>query len=208
MRILLLDDHALFREGLKTLLGQALPGAEVVEATALRQALALAAADHAFDLMLVDLDLPDARQVDAPRAMIGALPHVPLIIISMTERRDHVRQAIELGARGFISKADSSRQMMATIEAVLAGGTSIPARFIEPTGMSPPTVDRSQLSSRQTEVLGLLAEGLSNKEIATRLGIAEMTVKVHVHHVLRALGTTSRAKAAVLARAQGDDRDS
>lgn len=199
MRVLLLDDHALFREGLRTLLGQTLPDAEIVEATTLGQARNQLATDRGFDLMLVDLDLPDARQIEAPQALLEAAPEIPLIVISMTERHDLVAHALRLGARGFISKADSSRQMMATIGAVLNGGTLIPERFL---GEAPPAQTPAGLSTRQTEVLGLLAEGLSNKEIANRLGIAEVTVKVHVHHVLKALGTSSRAKAAALARAQ------
>lgn len=203
MRILLLDDHALFREGLRTLLDQFLSEAELVEATTLRQALERLKGPP-FDLMLVDLDLPDARQIEAPQALHQAAPDTPLIVISMTERRDLVAQSLRLGARGFISKADSSRQMMTTIGAVLQGGTSIPARFTDPGRPSAAPA----LSARQTEVLGLLAEGLSNKEIASRLGIAEVTVKVHVHHVLKALGTSSRAKAAALARVQTPDASS
>jgi DNA-binding NarL/FixJ family response regulator len=202
-RLLLVDDHTLFRDALKILLHQNLPGCELVEAPTLKDALSILSSSPSFDLALVDLNLPDAKQVEAPRVLCGQYPSLPVIIVSMTERRDIIMQAVSLGARGFISKADSSQLMLSTIQLVLAGGTSIPTHFLDEDPNAGRPINRNMLSGRQMEVLVFLVEGMSNKEIAQRLGISEVTVKVHVHNILKAMGASSRSKAAALARMHG-----
>jgi two-component system nitrate/nitrite response regulator NarL len=202
-RLLLVDDHTLFRDALKILLHQNLPGCDLVEAPTLKDAMDILAKSDKFDLALVDLNLPDAKHVEAPRVLCGQYPGMPVIIVSMTERRDVITQAVGLGARGFISKADSSQLMLSTIQLVLAGGTSIPTHFLEEDPNAGRAINRSMLSGRQMEVLIFLVEGMSNKEIAQRLGISEVTVKVHVHNILKAMGASSRSRAAALARIHG-----
>lgn len=199
-RILVVDDHTLFRDALRLLLERAVSDADIREAATLRQALR-SLGEAPFDLALVDLMLPDARQMEAVRALRQDYPELPLIVVSANDKRDVVLQAMRLGARGFICKTDGGRLMISTIQVVLSGGASFPARY-QTLGASPAPV-ASSITARQREVLALLVEGLSNKEIAERLGIAEVTAKVHVHNLLQAIGTTSRSKAAALARSQG-----
>lgn len=202
MRVLVVDDHRLFRDGMKSLLAHWRGDAVIVEAGRLGEAVGLLGGADRFDLILLDLTLPDSQDFeDTLGRMRRAAPQVPIVAVSMHDQRPVVATAIRLGARGFIRKTDSANVMIGALEMVLAGGSCVPAELLCDDRDLPH--DAPPLSERQREVLGLIARGLSNKEIARQLGIAEPTVKVHVHRILQLVGTSSRAKAAVWARRAG-----
>lgn len=202
MRVLVVDDHRLFRDGMKSLLAHWRSDAALVEAGRLGEALDLLGTGERFDLILLDLTLPDSQDFEDTLGRMGrTAPQVPIVAVSMHDQRSVVAAAIRLGARGFIRKTDSASVMVGALEMVLAGGSCVPAELL--CDDRDPTQDAPPLSERQREVLGLIAQGLSNKEIARELGIAEPTVKVHVHRILQLVGTPSRAKAAVWARRAG-----
>ena len=197
MRILTVDDHQLFRDGMKSLLAQWRSDATVIDVGRLADALDALARNPRFDLILLDLTLPDSLDPEATvRSMREAAGEVPIVAISMEERVAVLARAIGAGARGFIRKSDSAAVMLATLDMVLAGGSCIPSELLT---QAEPAARLPALSTRQREVLRLIARGLSNKEISRELGIAEATVKVHVHHVLRLIDAPSRAKAAIWA---------
>ncbi len=203
MRVLLVDDHQLFLDGMKSLLTQWRSEVAIVEVGRLADALTALDTQAPFELVLLDLTLPDSLEPDQTmRAVVAKAGNVPVVAVSMLERHPALAQTIQAGARGFIRKTDSASVMMASLEMVLAGGSCIPAQLLADTELTTdPSI--SALSERQLEVLRLLAAGQSNKEIARQLGIAEATVKVHVHRVLQLIGASSRAKAAAWAHQQG-----
>ncbi len=202
MRLLMLDDHALFRAGMRHLLAQWRPGVDIAEAEGLSSALDLLRDGARPDLALIDLALEGGEpDISVVSSICRAVPNMPVVVVSMADERSLVRRALENGARGFISKTDSGDQMLKALEIVLAGGTSVPSSAWE--SDDDEIVGDELLSPRQKEVLRLIVSGLSNREIADQLAIAEPTVKVHVHKILKLLDVKSRAKAMVAARERG-----
>lgn len=202
MRVLLVDDHRLFRDGMKSLLAQWRKDITIVEVGRLGDALEALGAGQGFDLILLDLTLPDSLEPQHTMgAVLAAADAAPVVAVTMLDRHPGLRHTVQAGARGFIRKTDSAQVMMATLEMVLAGGSAIPADLLnEPSPLSRP---EAPLSERQLDVLRLIAKGLSNKEIARALGIAEATVKVHVHRILQLIDMPSRSKAAAWAHEVG-----
>lgn len=198
MRFLLIDDHTLFRAGLARILADAYPDVTLLTAGSLREGLACLAASPP-DLVLLDLSLPDTADQHAVAAVTAAAPEVPVLVISMLEGSETVSTALRYGARGYLHKTEDETVMLGAIALVLAGGRTVPGWYERPAATRVPDAP-PPLSPRQRDVLALLERGLSNKEIARSLGIAEATVKIHVHNLLKALGTESRQKAAHLAR--------
>lgn len=197
MRFLLIDDHTLFRAGLARILADAYPDVSLLTAGNLRDGLGVLAASPP-DLVLLDLSLPDTADRHPVAAIRDAMPGVPVLVISMLDGSEAVSAALRNGARGYLHKTEDETVMLHAIALVLAGGRTVPGWYER--APVPASKVPTRLSPRQWDVLGLLEKGLSNKEIARVLGIAEATVKIHVHNILKALGTESRQKAAHLAR--------
>lgn len=199
--VLLVDDHRLFRDGMKSLLVQWWPGVVILEAGRLVEAQAVLA-ERNVDLILLDLTLPDsAGPEQTVHSVASAAGVAPIAVISMLDVRPFINQLVQAGMRAFIHKSDSAKMMMATLSMVLAGNTCIPAELFADASDSSHELPR--FSARQLEVLQLIVQGLSNKEIARELCIAEGTVKIHVHRLLKIIGASSRAKAAAWARQVG-----
>jgi DNA-binding NarL/FixJ family response regulator len=202
MRVLIVDDHTLFRDSLAALLDQWRTDIEILTAGTLRDGLGQLIKTADIDLVIADLGLPDetgpgnvaAKIVDSAQA-------VPVMIVSMMETRSVIEETMRAGARGFIKKSQGGKVLLAAIELILAGGTSFPAIKDDASNDLPKWAER--LSPRQIQVVGLLARGLSNKEIARELKLAEATVKIHVHRCLQLLNVPSRAKAAQLVQVAG-----
>ena len=202
MRLLVVDDHRLFRDGLKSLLAQWRPLAHLDEAGRLAEALEALQRPPPPVLVLLDLTLPDSPDPGATLRQASTMGRVaPVVAVTMADPGDLARQSAECGVRGFIRKSDPASVMLAALDIVLAGGSCIPADVLRREAAL--EASAPALSERQREVLGLLVQGLSNKEIARALGVAEATVKVHVHRILQVVGTSSRAKAAAWARQTG-----
>jgi len=212
VKILIADDHGLFREGLHLVLQQLESGLEIIEAGTFPQVVALARAHEDFGLVLMDLAMPGMPWTQALDTVRGCLPFAPVVILSASEDQSLVREAVKRGASGYIPKTSNSRVMLSAIKLVLSGGVYLPpaliggdwgARHGHEVG-SPSTPPSSAavsdvLTPRQREVLGLLGEGKSNKEIARLLELSEGTVKLHVTAILRALKVNNRTRAVVAA---------
>ena len=210
MKFLLIDDHPLFRQGLKGI-AQRLDGAAVVlESASYEQAQALL--DDDLDLVLLDLRLPDMDGLEALAAIRAGFPALPVVIVSASENKQDIMAALRLGALGFVSKASSADVLENALRLVLAGDVYLPSGLmLSPDGAgadwprNPEGASRG-LTDRQAQVMRLMAKGESNKQIARALNLSESTVKVHVTAILRALGVSSRAQAIVAALQQGQDK--
>lgn len=204
MKILVADDHALFREGLRYVLAGLGSDVEIVEARDGAEALALAAGRRDLDLVLLDLAMPGVDGFAGLHALRKHIPAVPVVILAASEDSADVRLALNSGAMGFIPKSSTSSVMLSALRLVLAGGVYLPPAFLERsarpgTASVAPTLESLGLTARQRDVLRLLGEGQSNKEIAQALGLVEGTVKLHVSAILKALNVDNRTQAVIAA---------
>jgi DNA-binding NarL/FixJ family response regulator len=198
MKILVCDDHALFREGLELVLVQLDPEARLTSVADAESALAHVDADDCFDLVLLDLHMPGTDGFAALATLRREHPSLPVVVLSASENPAHVRAALERGASGFIPKSTRGSVLLSALRLVLSGGVYVPPLVMDglPAGGAE-AEPRRTLTDRQLEVLRLLARGLTNREIAEVLKIAEGTVKTHVMNVYEALDVTNRTEAAM-----------
>jgi len=207
-RILVADDHPLYREALKdSVIPAACPGAELVEAASEKEVLSAITSDSCFDLVLLDLNLPGAVGMSCLLEIRKLAALTPVAIVSANEEPSIMGEAIIAGATGFIPKSGSRQQLIDAIRTIMAGGTYVTnsaivalRRMQTPTEGAPQASTANQLTSRQWFVLELLAKGLSNKQIARELGISEITTKAHVSAILKKFGLSNRVQAAIEAR--------
>ncbi|HXV22824.1 MAG TPA: response regulator transcription factor [Alphaproteobacteria bacterium] len=203
MKVLIADDHALFRQGLTQFMSSRFEKLSVTEAGSFYDVMALNARLADFDLILLDLSMPGIDGFAGVAMVRAHAPRVPLVIISASERQEDVVRALDLGVTAYISKSMTGRELLDGLAIVLSGNTYLPAALMR---AAPAQTDHKlagsreplrQLSRRQSEVLLLLCEGRSNREIADALQLAEQTVKMHVSNILRLLGARSRTEAVV-----------
>ncbi len=200
MNVLLVDDHELFRSGLKFLLADLDENISFFEAPNCAAAIELAAKSR-IDIVLLDLHLPGVSGLDALALLRARIEEATIVVISAEEDRESIRQVIEAGAAGYIPKASSHAIMMAALRLVLAGGVYLPAHtFAAKAPSQEPSTDGSpvsikQLTDRQIATLRIAMQGKANKVIARELNISEATVKAHLSSVFRALGVKNRTEA-------------
>lgn len=213
--MLIIDDHPLFREGLRLILAR-LGNVEFVEAQSFKEAIAKITEGESLDLILADLCLP-LEDSFAGITEIGQLvPGVPLIAVSVLEDSEDILKALDCGAKGFIPKTSDTEVIFNAVRLVLAGGTYLPPAliaqpfrpghrraFVSAGGLSAAGHPISGLTPRQRDVLALLASGKSNRDIARDLGLAEGTVKVHITAIFKALGAKNRTQAGLIAAELG-----
>lgn len=213
LRILIADDHQLFRQGLRFVL-QALPRKGLIlEAKNGYEVLDIISREPKLDLILLDLFMPGVDGFKLMENLCDRYPKTPFIILSSSDNSAHMRKAINSGASGFIPKTASQNVIMSAVELVLAGGIYIPPEMVHiptlsETGTSVISNRKKSLApmlsavltERQLEVLKLLGEGRSNKEIARLLDISENTVKIHIAAILRTLNVKNRTQAGIIAQ--------
>jgi DNA-binding NarL/FixJ family response regulator len=200
--LLLVDDHPLYHAGLASVLAALRPGCRLLSAPDAAAGLALLDARGDIDLVLIDILLPGMDGFEAAALYGRAHPQAPRVLISGRDDLATQLRASRSGASGFVSKAWPVEQLIDVIERVLAGGSGFeaPARAAPARGEAPRAQD---LTLRQIEVLCLLAEGKSNKEIANRLAISDRTVRAHLTETFQALGVASRVQAVLQAQQLG-----
>jgi DNA-binding NarL/FixJ family response regulator len=191
MKILIADDHSLFREGLQHVLAGLGDDIQTLHAADCVRALELAAEHSDLDLVLLDLNMPGMNGLDALQQFCDSFPALPVVILSASTRRADMQRALDLGAMGFIPKDATGQQMIQALRLVLAGGVVVPPALVR----SDAGDWRATLTERQRDVLELLARGHANKEIARALGLAEATVKMHVTAIMKLLGVSNRTQA-------------
>ena len=200
MRLLICDDHALFREGLELVLEQLGP-ASLTSVGDAESALARVREDDGFDLVLLDLRLPGMSGFEALDALRREHPDVPVVVLSASESASDVRAVLARGASGFIPKSARGSVLLDALRQVLAGHVYVPEVVDGGEGGVP--IAGRVLTGRQIEVLRLLARGLTNREIAEVLRISEETAKTHVKHIYEALDVSNRTEAAMRMRELG-----
>lgn len=200
-KLVVIDDHPLFRGALKQALGGVDNAILVLEAGTLDEATALLAADHEIDLVLLDLTMPGAQGLSGLLYLRAQHPEIPVIIVSASEDHRTIRRAIELGASGYVPKSQPVENIRSAVTAVLAGEVWTPADVNLGPQDDAETTDLlkrlSALTPQQVKVLTMLGEGLLNKQIAFRLGVSEATIKAHVSAILQKLNVDSRTQAVI-----------
>jgi len=192
IRILLIDDHAMFRTGLRMVLAAAIENVEIVEASTMDRAIHSALGK--IDVVLLDIQLPGLSGVEGIALLKRKWLHTPILMLSAHDQPAMVQEALARGAAGFVSKAESAEKIVAAIAAVLGGVMS---------EQSAARLPLRHLTPRQCEVLDLLHQGLSNKLIARQLALSNNTVRRHVQDILEFFAVVSRAEAVCAARQQG-----
>jgi DNA-binding NarL/FixJ family response regulator len=226
IRVLIADDQALIREGLETLLGLS-PGIEVVGSAADGEEAVRLAAERQPDVVLMDLRMPRCDGVEATRRITREHPSARVVVLTTYADDESIFGALEAGAMGYLTKDAGARQIQEAIRTVSAGEAlldpTVQRRLLQQlrSGVSPPESSRPSenvlatpgqpsraalpdgLTPREAEVLGLIAEGLSNAEIAQRLVVSEATVKTHINNIFSKAELRDRAQAVVYAMRHG-----
>ena len=201
MRIILADDHVMIRDGLRPFIEKLDDGVEVLDAGSLADVQKHLAAGP-VDLVILDLKMPGMNGFQGLSSIKESYPSVRCVILSAVADRDHVLEAIRIGADGFIPKSLSGAAMVSALQLIMSGERFIPAMLVDYNSRrSNSVVDRlpeemiSKLTPRERDILRLLREGLPNKMIATRLEVSEVTVKSHLGNVFRKLQVQNRLQA-------------
>ena len=209
IRVLIADDHPLFRDGIRGLLGS-LPNMEVVgEASSGEQAVELAR-ELQPDVILMDIKMPGINGIEATREILHTSPRIGVLVVTMFEDDDSVFAAMRAGARGYLLKDSSGQEVGHAIRAVASGeavfGPGVAQRLINFFSAPSPAVSRRafpELTEREEEILSLVAQGKSNQEIAKELFVSLKTVRNHVSNIFLKLQVADRAQAVIRAREAG-----
>lgn len=212
IRILITDDHTLFRDGLRALLDSAADAEVIGEAASGEEAVAKAAALQP-DAVLMDIQMPGLNGIEATRRILRASPHIGVIVVTMFEDEDSVFAAVRAGARGYILKGADQSEMLRAVRAVASGealfGPKVARRLMEffaNLREAAPEIAAQvfpELTDRERQVLNLIAQGHNNSAIAERLSLSPKTVRNHVSNIFSKLQVADRAQAIVRARDAG-----
>jgi two-component system nitrate/nitrite response regulator NarL len=210
MKVLVVDDHPIVRDGLSALLGQMGPDTVVLQVGDAGGALALVAAHADLDVVILDIAMPGMDGLSALAELGRIRPELPVIVISASEDARDVREALAKGALGYVPKSASQHTLLSAIRLVLNGDVYVPPLILgEPAAIRSPdsraaaSPGQGALTERQIDVLKRLSDGQSNKSIALELCLSEKTVKAHVTAIFRALNVVNRTQAAAAGRAAG-----
>lgn len=211
-RIVIADDHGLYRRGLRLALIAGIPGVEIFEAACFDAVVSVLEKQASIDLAILDLNMPGLFDQHVLSDVLSAYPDTRFAIVSGDDSRAEILMALSIGLHGYIVKSQQDEEVVLAVNAILSGSIYVPALLSRasagqgpvvplekiPTRRQLGAVDLSRLTPRQKDVLKLMAEGYSNKEIARNLEIAEATTKIHAAAILRELGVRNRTEAAVL----------
>lgn len=210
-RILIADDHPLFREAIKSIVCEKFPGSNIFETASLHDAVDIVDQNPDIDLILLDLDMPGMDGLNGIVKLRNSHPEIPLGIISAEEDKSIVLQTIAYGAVGFITKSSVRENITLAISQILDGQVYMPADIIRnnevsaapatktPASVEPTLKNTAYLTRKQLQVFQRMAKGESNKQIAYEMHIAETTVKAHVSAILHKLNVKNRIQAVLCA---------
>ena len=203
LKILLADDHALFRESLSlALLRLSDDVPEILQAEHGKKAIDLAK-KHNLDLMLLDLDMPDINGLDAIQTLLDIQADTPIVMISAHEEISVINKALAKGIKGFIPKTTPAEVTLSALRLVLSGGIYLPPQLMQQTPVKTKRSHDDLLTPRQIEVLKLLQQGVQNKNIAHQLNLSPSTVKVHIRRIFTTLSARNRTEAVNIAIEMG-----
>jgi DNA-binding NarL/FixJ family response regulator len=213
-RFLIIDDHPLFREALHSAIDMVYSSSETVEAASMGEAMKLLnKGATAFDLALLDLNIPDTKGFEGLLTLRSKFPRLPIVVVSGHEDARIIREVVSYGAAGFIPKSVKKTELAAAIQKVMEGEVFLPPSYEEPPDEDDEEKQRremierlSSLTPQQLRVLQMLRDGLLNKQIAYELQVGETTVKAHVSEILRKLNVFSRTQAVIeVSKLDGSD---
>jgi DNA-binding NarL/FixJ family response regulator len=212
-RIIVVDDHPLFRGALTQALSSALAGARIDQAASLSELEELIAQRNDTDLVLLDLAMPGVQGLSGLLLLRSQHPDVPVVVVSAHDDPETIRRCMEFGASGYVPKSLSVEDIRTAVETVLGGGIWIPPDVdlvrAADNGTEDVVARLSTLTPQQVRVLMMLGQGLLNKQIAFQLGVSEATIKAHVSAILQKLHVDSRTQAVIaINRIEGDWRSS
>lgn len=206
IRVLIVDDNAIFRQGMKHLF-ESVPDFEVSAVAGDGASGVDAAVAQQVDVVLMDLAMPGVSGIDATRKLAAAAPHIGIVVMTMLEDDDMVVQALRAGARGYLVKGAAQREILATVRGVHAGqaviGADVARRLGSLVGGPTPEDPFPDLTGRERETLNLLAGGATTVQIADRLGVSSKTVRNHLSSIFTKLEALDRTQAILKARAAG-----
>ena len=203
MKILVVDDHSLFREGLCYVLNELDEQVSILEASGFEQAMQHVAANPDLDLVLLDLNMPGEDGFTALDRFTKTYPAMPVVILSGSIRHSDIKRALDAGAMGYIPKDTTSTVMLNAVRLILSGGIYTPPDMAQQFGLNQGDDNVPALTPRQSQVLAKLIQGHSNKVIASQMNLAEATVKMHVTSIMKSLGVSNRTQAAMAAERLG-----
>jgi DNA-binding NarL/FixJ family response regulator len=211
MKILVVEDHDLFRQSLIGCLTELKRQAAVIEASDAAQAMIAIEQNQDLELVLLDLSLPDRDGLEMLTELVERYPTMSVVVVSVHQDRDRVMRAFDLGVLGFIPKATKRDVMLRAFSLIFSGGIYIPPEILDrrkqvaaaPQGKQAAALSSLGLTGRQMEVLALMMQGKSNKAICRALDLAETTVKIHVSAILKALKAANRTEAVIAATSLG-----
>lgn len=205
MKILIVDDHTLFREGICHVLNALEDDVSILEAANYDRALQNASEHPDLDLVLLDLNMPGKDGFSVLDTFTHLYPALPVVILSASNQRSDMQRALNAGAMGYIPKDTTSTVMLGALRLILSGGVYVPPSIAQQQNTNTQTTNHHSngVTPRQLEVLTLLIQGHSNKEIARELKLAESTVKMHVTSILKSLGVSNRTQAVLAAEKLG-----
>lgn len=199
IRVLVVDDHCMVREGLSTILNREPDMAVVAEAGDGQQAVHLYR-EHRPEVTLMDLRLPTLNGIEATAAIRSRFPDARIIMLTSFDGEEDIYRALESGVRAYLLKSVSKEELLSTVRIVASGGSRIPPTVAERLAQR---IQKSALTRRELDVLQRIVAGASNKQIAAVLGIAEATVKTHVNNILGKMSVSDRTEAAIAAIRHG-----
>ena len=202
-RIIIADDHPIFREGMRRIVQRAAPEACIEEVGTADELMRMASTGETASMLVLDLIFPGFDGPNSIRRLRREFPTTSLLVVSMNDDQRTVEEVIRAGADGFIAKGVSSAEMASGVAALLAGDIVVKTESVLGETVSAPTDRLAQLSPRQRQVLYLIAQGYSNKEIARELDLSPFTARAHVSALLRSLGVHTRSAAAGMASELG-----
>lgn len=214
MKILIADDNSLFREALKSVISHTFSDAKISSAESFAAGMELLSNNNTFDMIILDFDMPEMSSEHSLNSIMSASDKAKIVIVSSTEDSAKIRKLFTLGIRGYISKRSNSKIIGIALLLIANGGKYIPDAVLEnfavvTTGGNPVNyqnenvINIKPLTNRQAQVLDLVAQGKSNKQIAYDMGVSEATVKLHINALLRTLHVTNRTQAVVTAQKIG-----
>ena len=202
-RVLIIDDHPLVRDGLRSVIAISFDNCEIFEAASMEEAVALLEKQDNFDLILLDLNIPDVRRLDGLKLLRDRFPILPVVMVSGAFDRPIVQEALAAGAAGFIPKSLKRSAIVDALHRVVSGEIYLPEAMgetIAPTAEEDEIARRiDSLTPQQKTVLAHLVRGRLNKQIAHDLGVSMTTIKAHVSAILQKLGVLSRTQAVIKA---------
>jgi len=206
MKILIADDHALFRDGLALRLEQIVPEALVFQASNYAQIFKMLQDDSEISAIVLDIEMQDMPWLDALRKIRTQAPKASIVVVSASEDSRTIRSVMSTGAQGYIPKRSDSKVFDNAFKLVFDGGTYVPPILISNppiNNLSTKSTGLKTLTNRQSQVLDLIAQGKSNKQIAYDMGVSESTVKLHINALLRSLHVSNRTQAVITAQKLG-----